>query len=658
MNNNPTVKVTVDDDLNGHLLIQGDTLQLLQDARARFYFKDYVLNEKNSILIPYEKNNKEKVIKDTEDKLSRLSISFNYSDNIREAEEGFIRAKESFNDFSQCAKKIRNNTFKDDDALMQGFNDFISVISNVVSERTLYKLQLLSAYHMAFSQNACNFSVPGAGKTTIVYAAYAYLKTIQDENKHVDNIIIIGPTAAFGPWEDEYEECFGKKPSIVKISEQDHDSRRTHFYSSHPAEVTIIGYQLLDRYQEDINHFLKKHRTMLVVDEAHYIKSIKGVWSKALLNFSTNAVSRIALTGTPAPNGYEDLYNLYRFILPFNYSQVLGMNYKRLREMTENGYNDEKKKEFVDRISPFFIRIKKTDLELPPIIDHPPIKVKMSKLQREIYDYIESRYIKSFQNKNDKDFKSKLCKAKIIRLRQAATNPDLLSKPLEEYYADMGYTNSLGINDEGILKEIRNYKSKETPEKFIALINLTKEILSKKPNEKVIIWSQFILNSKQIRSLLIEKGIETELLIGEVDKPERREIIKRFNDPNDTSFRVVIAHPRAVGESISLHKGCQNAIYLDMDYNAASYIQSKDRIHRVLKPLPKNLAVHYYSIISEESIDNIITERVSHKVSVMEKTINEDIPLFVSNGIGDNDDDDNTNIIKELIDDYIKRHSR
>ncbi len=35
--------------------------------------------------------------------------------------------------------------------------------------RRLYTLQMLSAYHMAFAQNACNFSVPGAGKTSIVY---------------------------------------------------------------------------------------------------------------------------------------------------------------------------------------------------------------------------------------------------------------------------------------------------------------------------------------------------------------------------------------------------------------------------------------------------------------------------------------------------------
>ena len=41
------------------------------------------------------------------------------------------------------------------------------------------------------------------------------------------------------------------------------------------------------------------------------------------------ATSRVVLTGTPAPNGYEDLYNLFKFIWPdrdiisYNVAQLL-----------------------------------------------------------------------------------------------------------------------------------------------------------------------------------------------------------------------------------------------------------------------------------------------------------------------------------------------
>ena len=57
---------------------------------------------------------------------------------------------------------------------------------------------------MAFSLNSCNFSVPGSGKTTIVYAAYTYLKAL---NK-IDKLFIIGPLSSNMAWKNEYYECF------------------------------------------------------------------------------------------------------------------------------------------------------------------------------------------------------------------------------------------------------------------------------------------------------------------------------------------------------------------------------------------------------------------------------------------------------------------
>lgn len=648
--------VSIDDDQSGNFVINGDIKALATNGRASFYFRKMNADiSEERILVGYDKNNREKDLNDLQERLSRLGVHVTLSKNIRILEEGFVRAKESFSIFSERAKKIRDNTFKEDTELFSEFEHFVKIVEHKVVGRKLYPLQLLSAYHMAFSQNSCNFSVPGAGKTTIVYAAYAYLKFIKDVSKHVDKILIIGPTAAFGPWEDEYEECFKKSPSIVKISEQNHDVRERHFYSKQPSEITVLGYQLLDRYKQDIKHFLKHNRTMLVIDEAHYVKSVKGVWSGALLGFSSDAVARVALTGTPAPNGYEDLYNLYRFILPFNYEHVIGMNYKKLKDLAQDKSHPERVENFAKRIAPFFIRIKKGDLQLPKVVNHEPIKIKMSPAQRRIYDFIESKYVKSFQNSSAENFKYKLSQARIIRLRQAATNPALLARPLDDYYLGLGYSSGLGISDEDILKCIREYERNEIPPKLTALLELVQKILSKS-GEKVIVWSQFIYNSKQIRKLLANLGIPSELLIGEIEKADRREVIKKFNNPKDMSFRVVIAHPKAVGESISLHKGCHNAIYLDMDYNAASYIQSRDRIHRVLNPLPKNATTNYYCIIAEDSIDGVITEKVNKKVKIMEKLINEDIPLFVSNGF--DDETNSANIVKALIDDYLRRSIR
>src|SRR3546814_1677823 len=72
---------------------------------------------------------------------------------------------------------------------------------------------------LAFAQNVCNFSVPGAGKTSIVYAAYAYLQSLPAEDpRSIERLLIIGPLSSFKAWEDEFEEIFCRKPDSRRIS--------------------------------------------------------------------------------------------------------------------------------------------------------------------------------------------------------------------------------------------------------------------------------------------------------------------------------------------------------------------------------------------------------------------------------------------------------
>ena len=113
----------------------------------------------------------------------------------------------------------------------------------------------------------------------------------------------------------------------------------------------------------------------------------------------------------------------------------------------------------------------------------------------------------------------------------------------------------------------------------------------------------------------------------------------------------MIANPFTISESISLHKTCHNAIYLDRNFNAGQFIQSKDRIHRYgLKPDNKT---NYYYIISENSIDETINRRLIFKEKRMTQIIETaPIPLFFNVDNEDLADED----IKAIIEDYVKRN--
>jgi len=165
--------------------------------------------------------------------------------------------------------------------------------------------------------------------------------------------------------------------------------------------------------------------------------------------------------------------------------------------------------------------------------------------------------------------------------------------------------------------------------------------------EKALVWAEFVGNIEGLSTYLQSQGIDSRLLYGGVDKDEREQIIKEFHEP-ESAFRVIIANPHAVGESISLHKACHNAIYLEQSYNAGTFMQSKDRIHRV--GLEPNDHTDYFFLHTTDSIDNQVHASVNEKEKRMLELIEkEEIPLLSKNAdfLEDTEDD-----IKKIIRGY------
>ena len=659
-----TVKIDiVDDGENRFFLITGDLRELTENKRLLMSFKrlNYSV-ENNHINIPFREETQIKTLQEIKSLLNKHHYTFDLTENILEKLRTFSKEEENFEIFSENARAIRNNEFEETPELYKLFKEFDDVLKRDLV-RELYPLQELSAFHMAFAQNSCNFAVPGAGKTSIVYGAYAFLKSLpEDDSRHVNKLLVIGPLSSFAPWENEFFECFGEKPKSFRMSGDSDisvEQKLEHLYSPDPPELTLIFHGGVPSFQNDITDFLKRNKTMVVVDEAHRIKNHEGIWGRSVTEISKEAISRVILTGTPLPNGYQDIFNLYKFIYPFKFKEILKFHYHNLQDMTNNNSSDSQRvQDLKNNISPYFIRIKKEDLKLPPI-EEKSIIVDMDFRQREIYDFIESQYIEHFKDNGLATVKDILNKAKLIRLRQASTNPSLLSKTLKDSLENNVLTGEFDpnaifttdtdefVNDSEFFSKIINYSTSEIPIKFKTILSLlSEEILCE--NGKVIIWTIFIQNAKELSKYLSQNGIESKLLIGEILQDEREETIKYFNDPLNNDFNVIIANPFSVAESISLHKGCHNAIYLERDYNCSNFIQSKDRIHRV--GLDENQLTKYFYILAHNSIDEVIDEKLNLKVHRMEEIINDDIPLFQRI-----DNDDETDIINGLISNYARR---
>ena len=566
-------------------------------------------------------------------------------DKFDEAE----REARRFLDFSRKAKDIRNNNITENE-----FADFCNVLARSNFKRDLRPHQLLAAYHLAFSQNACNFSVPGSGKTSVVLAAYEYLRHIRDNDKNVGKIIVIGPLSAFIAWKIEYDACFGYEPKCIeirggvkrKLIEQEI------MVSNPDINMIIMSYGSVQSYRDLISDFLRNNPCMVVLDEAHRIKKVsEEAQSNYVLSLSPDAKSRVVLTGTPAANSYVDLYNLYKFIWPFN--NVIGYTVPQLAAMSKND-DDFRKDDLIDRIAPFFIRVKKSDLGLPDANFRSPDIIMMSDLQREIYDAIEKVVVDKYETSG---LPESIKKAATIRLRQVASNPGLLLKSIEEdceaYENDekpIGSGEDIEI-DKKLINKIIKYKELETPNKFVKALEIAKEILSR--GEKLIIWCEFIGTCDDLSNYLQKNGVNNRILYGKCKQEDRERIIKEFLKEENAAFNVIVANPHAVGESISLHTTCHNAVYLEQGFNAGVYMQSKDRIHRV--GLKDTDVTTYYFIHSADSVDHVVYERVLEKENRMLELIeSQDIPLLSNIDFEENSEAD----IKAIIRDYYERRNR
>ncbi len=479
--------------------------------------------------------------------------------------------------------------------------------------RELKPYQVPAVQHAVDVRNAANFSVPGSGKTTITLAVYAILKA----RGEVEKLVVVGPRACFMPWEEEFEACLGRKPAAVRIS-GDRTRRIGLYRDADAAELVLLTYQMASNDADDVAAYLQRNKCFLVLDESHYIKRLEGgKWANALLDLAPFAARRLILSGTPAPNSLLDLWSQFAFLWPN--PPLLGQrdNYRFRVDQRGNEYDRIKK-----RLSPFFWRIKKDDLKLPPPTFH-KVDVPLRPYQRRIYDAIGAKVLKDVVKAPSDRSKLRIWrKAKMVRLLQAASNPSLLAEYSTEFRIPPLDASGLPVD-----QLIEQYSKFEFPAKLECAEKLVRKLV--KRGEKVILWSTFVHNIKTLESRM--KDLRPLSVFGEIPKDDeeneefnREQIIKQFKTPGTSP--VLIANPGACAESVSLHKICKHAVYLDRTFNGAQYLQSLDRIHRVgLSPRDK---VHYYIIQALDSVDTVVDQRLEDKKKRMLELLEDELPVL------------------------------
>ena len=509
-------------------------------------------------------------------------------------------------------------------------NDFCE-FCNKVLKITLRPYQYKAAFLLSTAKGGFDFSVPGAGKTIITYAAYAHMK----EKEFLDRVFVIGPGSSYHAWFDEFYTCFGEYPEFENLAEYTTGDCKRYLNASakNHKEITFINMEKVRLLTKEIIQCISSSKVLLVIDEAHKVKNPNAAITSAVLEITKHANARIVLTGTPMPNGYEDLYSLTKVFSPFE--DILPYSYTQLRMMTRNDASEKQSAMIRERLRPYYSRISKKYLLKTKEILSPKYHIVpccMEEEQRELYDRLTTFFGK-ISDGVDEDILMALKKAILIRKMQISANPALLQKSivssmdeLKEEYAEVlkKYNSEIGdlvkvdrelmrdFSTSTIVKTIDRYrKGAILPSKNVKAVEIASELV--KQGKKGLVWDIFVTNM-DILKLMLEQAVgnTVEMINGSVTGIERRMAIKRFREGGSM---VLLANPATLAESISLHKVCQNAIYVNRNFNAAQFIQSKDRIHRI--NMPVGTTANYFFLINSDSIDSCIDDRLMIKENRM-----------------------------------------
>ena len=493
------------------------------------------------------------------------------------------------------------------------FAEFATTV-NAAMARPLKDRQMRDAFFLATMDRAGNFSVPGSGKTATVLGAFAFLA----RRGRVGRIMVVCPKNAFDSWRTEWRACFGEKWPLSCASTQDAeyvklgraDRRRFIRTRMGGCSLILVNYEAAVGVADELAA-IAASSTLLVFDEVHRVKRIGGRQAAAALTIAQGAPYTFALTGTPLPNTYEDLYNFLHILYPHEYDSFFGFERSELKNAS-----DDDQIVINERIQPFFCRTTKADLGVPPACPDNVETFTADSRTDTLLGVLKNRYRRN-----------KL--TLMLRVLQLENNPiDLLDDLDPEDYRwileEDEETGDVDVVDysERIVEMIRSAGMPLKRERCVQLVDGMV-----KAGRPVIVWCIFRKSMQDIQKDLAARGIEAHVICGDVILDDRTRVLDDFRAGR---FPVLITNPHTLAESVSLHMVCHDAVYYEYSFNLVHLLQSKDRIHRL--GLPQGQETRYYYLCEEYSgakgpysMDREIYDRLKMKEDTMLRAIDADL---------------------------------
>jgi SNF2 family DNA or RNA helicase len=336
------------------------------------------------------------------------------------------------------------------------------------------------------------------------------------------------------------------------------------------VDVFIINHDGVRIYEE----ILKAHNfEWVIVDESTKIKSMQSKVTEAHINISWNCKRRTAMSGTPNPNGFVDLWSQFYFLdrgvtlhpalkdYLFDYfrAEVIG-NFqvpKTGQKKDAVKYvirTKEHQQQLIEQVKKSGIFLKQRDcVDLPPRTDLKRI-VYLSPEQEKAYEDMEEELIASFDDKHTNSnvtVEAVNTLAKIMKLRQI--------------------TSGFMAGNDGSIAAFKNNPKMEELDDFIDELG----------DNKLVIACQFKEEIYQLLERYKDRGVGA--IFGDVKLSDRTDAIKRFQTTDD--LQIMLLQPQAAAHGITL-TAASYLLFFSLDYNFEFYYQTAKRIERLGQKSP------------------------------------------------------------------------
>lgn len=416
--------------------------------------------------------------------------------------------------------------------------------------------------------------VEGLGKTITTLTA---VKELKYNRFQVRKVLVIAPKkVAEGTWTREAAKWDHTK--MLRVSPVLGSQTKRIRALNTPADLYITN-------RENVVWLVDYYRNawpfdMVVVDESSSFKSHSAKRFKALASISGRIDRLVELTGTPSPNGLNDLWAQ---IFLLDGGERLGERYTQFRERyfqpDKRGadgmvYSYEAKpgteQSILNQISDICISMKAEDyLELPDLTYH-EIPVELEAKAAKAYRELEREMVLELPEKEDD-----------ISVTSAAA---LSNKLLQ-------LANGALYDEDRNVHEIHNCKV----EAFMELV----ESLQGKP-------ALVFYNYQHDRTRILKVLEKTGLRVRELKTPQDED------DWNAGMIDVLLTHPASSAYGLNLQQGGNHVIWFGLTWNYELYTQANKRLHR--QGQTEKVIIHH--LVCSGTRDEDVMQALSRKDDV------------------------------------------